>query len=294
MADAPHRAGRRGLGRGLSALLGEQPGGDAPDGSAADVRRVALDDIAPHPDQPRRHIDPQALEALAASLREHGLMQPVVVRALGDGYQLIAGERRWRAARAAGLTHIPAVVRDADDRARLELGLVENVVREDLSPIEVANAVAVLVEDFGQSHQAVATHLGRSRPAVSNLLRLLELPDDVQQMIDRGRLSEGHGRAILMAEGAKERRRLAARAADEAWSVRELERRAREGAPRAPSAPAHRDAQPDDAAHDAAVDAFAAAFDVPVRVRRTRAGVTVELRFADDDAVAAAAARLGR
>lgn len=137
MADAPNRANRRGLGRGLSALLGEQPGG-APDAATeVDVIRLALDDIAPHPDQPRRRIDPAALEALATSLREHGLMQPVVVRAANGGYQLIAGERRWRAARQAGLTHIPAVVRDADDRARLELALVENMVREDLSPIEV-------------------------------------------------------------------------------------------------------------------------------------------------------------
>ncbi|MCB0881555.1 MAG: ParB/RepB/Spo0J family partition protein [Thermoleophilia bacterium] len=294
MADAPNRANRRGLGRGLSALLGEQPGG-APDAATeVDVIRLALDDIAPHPDQPRRRIDPAALEALATSLREHGLMQPVVVRAANGGYQLIAGERRWRAARQAGLTHIPAVVRDADDRARLELALVENMVREDLSPIEVANAVAVLVEDFGQSHQAVATHLGRSRPAVSNLLRLLELPDDVQQMIDAGRLTEGHGRAVLMAEGARERRRLAGQAADGGWSVRELERRARAADPRprgAANDPSAR--EPDTGADDDTVDAFAAAFDVPVRVRRVRGGaVTVELRFPDTSSVDAAVARL--
>ncbi len=298
MADTPaHRGPRRGLGRGLSVLLGEQgqrEGSPDPD-AASDIRTIPLHDIAPHPDQPRRRIDPAALETLATSIAQHGLMQPVVVREVDGGYQLIAGERRWRAAQKAGLEHIPALVREADERLRLEMALVENVVREDLSPIEVANAVAVLVEDFGQSHQQIATHLGRSRPAVSNLLRLLELPDEVQRMVDSGALTEGHGRAILMAEGAKNRKRLAESASQGEWSVRELERRARSISTPKPDADANspgRVAHSADALIDQATDAFVAAFEAPVRVRRARREVVVELRFADDEGLRQALARL--
>lgn len=290
MADAPP-PGRR-LGRGLSALLGDPVmpavgGADADDGG---LTMLAVADIHPNPGQPRRSIDAAALDTLAESIRTHGLVQPVVVRRDADGYELIAGERRWRAAGRAGLEHVPALVRDADARGRLELALVENLVREDLSPMEVARACAVLTEDFGQSHQAVADRLGRARPTVSNLLRLLELPDEVQAMVDQGRLSEGHARAVLMADGARARRRLAERVVAEELSVRQTERLARTVAPTPRGA---RVAAEPTAMADAALEAFTGAFDTPVRVRtQARGGVVVELRFADEDALRAAMDRL--
>ncbi len=290
MAESPHRGPRRGLGRGLSALLGDEPGA-AGRASDVEVRQIAVADIYPQPGQPRRHVDEAALEALVASIAAHGLMQPVVVRRRDEGgYELIAGERRWRAATRAGLGTIPAMVREADARARLELALVENMVREDLSPIDVAHAVAVLVEDFGQSHTQIAVHLGRSRPAVSNLMRLLELPDEVQQMVDSGALSEGHGRAILMADGAKARKRLADDAVDKRWSVRELERRAR-----TPQPAVSRETPPasDTDATDDALDVFTAALGASTRVTAHRGGaVTVRLEFAHAEALRAAVERL--
>jgi len=285
----PEPQGNRRLGRGLSALLGDPV--IAPDAaeSAEGLVELPLESIRPNPDQPRRSIDPAALAVLADSIRQHGLVQPVVVRRDADGYVLIAGERRWRASREAGLERVPALIRDADERGRLELALVENLVREDLSPIEVARACAVLSEDFGQSHQQVADRLGRARPTVSNLIRLLELPDEVQAMVDRGALTEGHARAVLMADGARERRRLAERIAAEGLSVREAERLARrESGRRAPSPRP----EPPDAADDA-LDAFTAVFDTPVRVRARAGGdLVVELRFPDEAALRAAIARI--
>ncbi len=271
------------LGRGLAALLG----GPAPAGVTAAGGLLELDvaAIRPNPKQPRRRFDEAALDALAESLRSSGLVQPVVVRPVGDGgYELIAGERRWQAAQRAGLTRIPALLRDAAERERLELALVENVVREDLNPMELANAVAALVEDFGQTHAYVASTLGRSRPAISNLLRLLELPDVVQELVRDGRLSEGHARAVLMVDGARARRELAERAVTGGLSVRQIEAAARAGA--APPRRARADAEHSPLA-DRAVDALYGLFEAPVRVRR-RAGsdeVVVELRFADEDAL---------
>ena len=179
------------LGRGLSTLLGDAPvaavpaAGPAPAATASGegLRVVSLDRIRPNAAQPRKRIDDDALAALAESIATTGLIQPVVVRELGGGdYELIAGERRWRAATAAGLSEVPAVVRDADERQRLEVGLVENLVRQDLDPIETAQALAALVEDFGQSQADVARSVGRSRSGVANLIRLLELPEDVQEI----------------------------------------------------------------------------------------------------------------
>jgi ParB family chromosome partitioning protein len=284
-------ADRRRLGRGLSALLGDPAQAE---GVAAGegLRQIPLGEIRANPGQPRRRLDEAALSSLAESVRAHGLVQPVVVRALPEGgYELIAGERRWRAAQRAGLHTVPALLRDADERARLELALVENLVREDLSPIEVARACAALIEDFGQTHQQVADGLGRSRPAVSNLLRLLELPDEVQAMVDRGELSEGHGRAILMADGARARRRLAERVVAGGLSVRETERLARAAGTARPATGATRPPPP---VADDALDAFSAAFDTPVRVRSAaRGALVVELRFADEAALRAALDRLG-
>ena len=292
MADASTRD-RRGLGRGLSALLGDAEPlgpGAAPLGSLVEI---PLDAIVPNPDQPRAVIEPEALEALAASIRASGVLQPVVV-APSDAagrHELIAGERRWRAARIAGMERVPAIVRAVDARERLELALVENVVREDLSPIDVAQACACLIEDFGQSHGELAGRLGRSRPAISNLVRLLELPEVVQEMISAGDLSEGHGRAILMADGPARRTRVAETVREQGLSVRATEELARReaGVPR--SAP--RGASEPTPLGDAALEAFGTAFDTPVRVRTgTRGQVVVELRFADSAALSAALERL--
>lgn len=291
------------LGRGLSALLGGgvdrtavAPGPEANAAvpaadSASALTMIPVDAIAPNPGQPRRRFDEAALDALAGSIRDSGLLQPVVVRVVAAGrYELIAGERRWQAAGRAGVAEIPAVVRDADARERLELALVENVVREDLNPMEVARAVAALVEDFGRTHESVATTLGRSRSAISNLLRLLELPDPVQEMVERGELSEGHARAVLQADGAKARRQLAERIVRERLSVRQAEALGRGGTPgRGGRGSAPQEPSP---VADQAIDLFYALLGVPVRVRSTSTGTVVELRFVSDDALELALGQL--
>lgn len=280
------------LGRGLAALLGgPTPVGAEPvtapeAGSGLDL---PVEAIRPNPKQPRRRFDEAALEALAESIRTTGLVQPVVVRPVDGGYELIAGERRWQAARRAGLDRIPALVRDADDRERLELALVENVVREDLNPMELARAVAALVEDFGQTHAQVAQLLGRSRPAVTNLLRLLELPESVAEMVEDGRLSEGHARAVLGVDGARARRELAERVVAEGLSVREAEALAAGQARRHRPRP-HLEPSP---VVDEAVDRLYGLFAAPVRVRpRAKGGIVVELTFADEGALRDALDRL--
>lgn len=275
--------GRRGLGRGLSALLGE---GAAP-AAGPGLLEVPVGAIDPNPSQPRGRIDEGALEALARSIRASGMLQPILVAPAGDDgrHRIVAGERRWRAARLAGLERVPAVVREVDDRERLELSLVENLAREDLTPIEVAQACACLIEDFGQSHAELAGRLGRSRPAVSNLVRLLELPEEIQDMIAAGLLSEGHGRAILMADGRARRLRVAEAAIADGLTVRATEDLARGGS----EGRARRRRPPVGAVGDAALEAFGTAFDAPVRVRAgSRGQMVVELRFADEAALEAA------
>lgn len=277
------------LGRGLAALLG----GPAPSGvmPAGGLLELDVDAIRPNPSQPRRRFEETTLDALTESIRTSGLVQPVVVRPLAEGgYELIAGERRWQAARRAGLERIPALLRSADERERLELALVENVVREDLTPLELAHAVAALVEDFGQTHQQVAGTLGRSRPAITNLLRLLELPDAVQEMVQDGRLAEGHARALLMADGARARRELAERVVAEGLSVRQTEAAARGGSVAARRV---RVRDGDSPIAVRAIDVLYGLFEAPVRVRDGAGGqVVVELRFPDDEALRVALDRL--
>jgi ParB family chromosome partitioning protein len=220
------------MGRGLAAILSVS----STDVADADLRNVPVAEIAPNPKQPRTQFDDAALAALAGSLEERGVLQPVLVRErAGGGYELIAGERRWRAAQLAGLAEIPAIVREADDAASLELALIENMAREDLNPVEEARACAALVEELGLTREAVGRRIGRSRVAVSNLLRLLDLPEEVLGLLESGALSEGHGRAVLMAKDHDARRRLAAAAAEQGWSVRALEQRAREAEEGAPA-----------------------------------------------------------
>jgi ParB family chromosome partitioning protein len=286
---------RRGMGRGLSAILSVS--GDSADED--ELRHLPLDIVVANPRQPRQHFDDESLLALAGSLRERGVIQPVLVRPrLGGTYELIAGERRWRAAQLAELETIPALVRPHDDAAALELALVENMAREDLNPVEEARACAALVEELGLTREEVGRRVGRSRVAVSNLLRILDLPDDALQMIELGDLTEGHGRALLLAEDHAERRRLARLARDEGWSVRVVEARARAansdaGHPRKGNAkPAlHPDQQ---AAAAMIADTLALALGSEVKVRPAAdGGYTVELSISSPDEARALAGRLG-
>src|SRR3989440_4641921 len=215
------------MGRGLSAILSVSSEGA--ESGAEELRELPVELISPSPKQPRRGFDEDGLQGLAGSLEERGVLQPVLVRPVPGGtYELVAGERRWRAAQLAGLEIVPALVRPADDAQALERALIENMAREDLNPVEEARACAALVEELGLTREEVGLRVGRSRVAVSNLIRLLELPDEALALIERGELSEGHGRALLMAEDHDRRRTLARAAASSQWSVRELESRARQ------------------------------------------------------------------
>jgi ParB family chromosome partitioning protein len=211
------------MGRGLAAILSSK-GEIAPAG----LREVPVDLVQANPDQPRTSFDPEQLTALAESIKARGVLQPIVVRPLAGGaYELIAGERRLRASKLADLTTIPAVVRDTDEQERLELALIENMARADLNPVEEARACATLVDDLGLTKEELGRRVGRSRAAVSNLIRLLELPDEVLGAIGDGQLSEGHGRALLRVRDHGARRRLGRNAVANGWSVRETEERAR-------------------------------------------------------------------
>src|SRR4051794_33719223 len=222
VASAAKR-GKRGLGSGLAAILPE-----ASAEHAGELRELPVGVIKPNPNQPRTKIDPDSLSGLASSIEANGVVQPLLVRPLPDGsYELIAGERRWRAAQAAGLAKVPAVVRDQELAERLQVALIENMVREDLNPVDEARACAALVDELGLSKEDLARRVGRSRPAVSNLIRLLDLPDETLELLESGELSEGHGRALLAAEGNDVRRRLARDAVRGGWSVRETENRAK-------------------------------------------------------------------
>lgn len=217
---------RSGLGRGLSALI--------PEGADADhtLRHVHPDEVRPNPRQPRRTFDETALEELAASIKEVGLLQPIVVREDDDGYVLLAGERRLRASRLAGLGTIPAVVRTAEGEDRqLSDALIENIQREQLRPLEEAGAYQELVDEFGWTHDQVATRVGKSRTTITNSLRLLTLPAVVQGMVDRGEIAAGHARALVGLEDRAFAEHVARKAAEEGWSVRQVEEavRARKG-----------------------------------------------------------------
>jgi len=214
---------QKGMGRGLAAILSV-----APKDESEELRQLPTELITPNPNQPRATFDEESLLALADSIRARGVIQPVLVRPLvGGRYELIAGERRWRAARMAELEVIPAVIRRRDDAASLELALIENMARENLNPVEEARACAALVEELELSREDVGLRVGRSRVAVSNLIRLLELPDEALELIESRQLSEGHGRALLLTEDHADRRNLARSAVQAQWSVRELEARAR-------------------------------------------------------------------
>ncbi|MGH2852823.1 MAG: ParB/RepB/Spo0J family partition protein [Solirubrobacteraceae bacterium] len=274
-------------------------------GTQEELREVPVESISPNPRQPRRRFEEEALNALAGSLGERGVLQPVLVRPKPEGtYELVAGERRWRAARIAGLKTIPALVRPHDDAAALELALIENMAREDLNPVEEARACAALVEELGLTREQVGKRVGRGRVAVSNLVRLLDLPDEALELLEEGTLSEGHGRALLLAKDHTVRRHLARTAAEEGWSVRTLEDRARRGnegsrersgkerqtRPRRP-----RGVHPDQAAAAEEIEAtLGEALGTEVKARpRADGGYRVELSFDSSAEALAFAERVG-
>ena len=275
-----------GMGRGLEAILSVS--GEGAKAAAEELRELPVELIVANPKQPRQRFDEEALQALAGSLGERGVLQPVLVRAKPGGtYELVAGERRWRAAQMAGLEKIPALVRARGDAETLELALIENMAREDLSPIEEARACAALVEELGLTRKEVGRRVGRSRVAVSNLMRLLDLPDETIELLEEGALSEGHGRALLLAEDHGARRSLARTAVQEGWSVRTAEARARESNLSSTKAKLPQGARPSaahpdqEAAAREIAETLSAALGAEVQVGVTRAGTyRAQLEFA--------------
>ena len=210
----------RGLGRGLGALLGDAALQSQEGGSLS----LPISQVEPGLKQPRKRFEEDALQDLADSIRTHGIIQPLTVRRLSSGYyQIIAGERRWRAAKLAGLTEVPAVIIEADDRKVMELALIENLQREDLNPIEEANGYKALIQEYGLTQEEAAQRVGKSRPTVANALRLLALPDPVCQLLEEGKLSAGHARAILSLTNGGLQMKLAKKVVEEGLSVRQTE-----------------------------------------------------------------------
>jgi ParB family chromosome partitioning protein len=242
MTDAPTPLSRpkprSGLGRGLNALMGdlarEEPVGGAQTGTSPGIRSLPVGSLTPHPGQPRRHFEESALEELAQSIAQRGLIQPIVVRPHGTGYQIVAGERRWRAAQRARLHEVPVIVRDFDDTQTLEVALVENIQRQDLNAIEEAEAYQRLIADFGHTQDALGKLVHKSRSHIANLLRLLELPRQVQERVLHGKLTMGHARALI---GAPDVETLADKVVDRGLSVRDTEKLVRA------SKPAQRDSE---------------------------------------------------
>ncbi len=268
---------QRGIGRGLSAILPRSQSA-----AVEGLRDLAIELVSPNPEQPRHDLDGEALLALAESIKARGVLQPIVVRSLAGGaYELLAGERRLRAAKLAGLDRIPAIVRAAEAGERLELALIENMAREDLNAVDEARACATLVEDLGITKEELGRRLGRSRVAISNLIRLLDLPDEALALIEARQLTEGHGRALLLCKDQAARRRLARDASAGGWSVRDTEQRARQTGQQ-PGA-SQRLAPPTQLRPDlvdalaAAEDALTAALGREVRVRARGDGCRVEI-----------------
>jgi ParB family chromosome partitioning protein len=293
---------KKALGKGLGALIGEARGALAHPGGVSGppegrLRELPLADISVNRRQPRRTFSDEELQELAASIRALGIVQPIVVRPLhpavapagqGSGlapsgvrFELIAGERRLRAAKLAGLEYVPALVRPADEAASLEIALAENVAREDLNAIEEAQAYAALADEFGLTHERIAELVGRSRVAVTNLLRLLDLPDDVQAMLEGGELTEGHGRALLALPDHGERRRVARLVVTEGLTVRQVEALVRKLLEKGPegAAPAARpSAGPD---YTELADELYGVFEAPVRIRSGKRGGAIRIAFKD-------------
>ena len=265
-------ARNRGLGRGLAALVAEFPAGQV------SLVELDIDQVRPNPRQPRTRFDDDAITTLAESIKSEGVVQPIIVRDAGDGYQIVAGERRWRASQRAGLTTIPAIVRPLDERESMIMALAENVSREDLNPVEQARAYAVLSDELGLSQTEIARRVGKSRPAVANTMRLLDLPDPALELIESGSLSEGHGRALLLTGGQDERLALARLAVKRGLSVRDTEAAAKRLAKPKAAARARPSGFDEELAH-LAVDAAWQSLKLRASVRSGPRGGSVEIRF---------------
>lgn len=269
-------ARKSGLGRGLDSLLPvERP--------QAGFSHLPIESIAPNPQQPRSHFGEESLAALADSIREVGVLQPIVVRPEGDGYVLVLGERRCRAARIAGLDEVPAIVRsgDMDETSSLTEALIENVQREDLSPLEEAAGYQQLMEDFGLTHESVAQRVGKSRSAITNTLRLLQLPAAIQGMVGRGELAAGHARALLALEDQAYAVHIAQRVVGEGWSVRQVEdavKKRRSGKPGAGRTPVVRPA-----AIIELEDRLGQRFGTAVKIDHGKRGGKVSIRYSSLD-----------
>ncbi len=281
--------GRRGLGRGLSALIatGEGVGG-------LKFEELPVSAIRPNARQPRQTFPRSGIEELAASIREVGVLQPLVVRSTTAGFELIAGERRLRAAKEAGLERVPVLIRQAGDNEAMELALVENLQRENLSPLETAAAYQALMEGFGLTKDQLARRLGKSRAAVTNTLRLAQLPEQIREMLGQGQLSEGHARALLGLETEDQMARLARRVQDEKLSVRQTEDlvRGQAAEPRETTTTATYATPQTSEAFDEASRVIREAIELPVRVKSFRRGGKVEIRFTDQQQLEALVALL--
>lgn len=275
----------KGLGKGLSALIGSNNYSTVSQNESRGYQSgrvyqiLSISQIDANPNQPRTSFNDETIGELADSIREVGVVQPVLVRRAGSRFELVAGERRLRAARMAGLNDIPALIREADDGESLELALIENINREDLNPVDTARAYASLQEDFGLTQEMLAKKVGRSRPAIANTLRLLELPSEVQKLIEAGSLSEGHGRALLSLPDRATQKRLAARIVSRDMSVRQAEKLAGREAAGAINAPEPLKSPVDQEMLNEATDAVYSAFQLPARVRWTAKGGRVEIEF---------------
>lgn len=278
---------KSGLGKGLEALFAENAVEEQ--GKAVSLRLL---EIEPNRDQPRKQFDEAALSDLSASIAQHGVLQPLLVRPLpGGGYQLVAGERRWRAARMAGLEEVPAVIRELTDREAAELAMIENLQREDLNPMEEARGYHTLMETYGMTQEEAAQAVNKSRPAVANALRLLQLPGPVAELVADGRLSAGHARAVLAFSGEEERLAAAREAAEKGLTVRELERRAKAArSSRREAAPASAFAR-DSFYHEVEL-ALTEQMGRRVRVSEKNGGGTLQIEFFDRDDLRALANRL--
>lgn len=272
---------RRGLGRGLSALIatGESVGG-------LRFEEIPTSAVRSNVHQPRRSFPESSIQELAASIREVGILQPLVVRVTEEGFELIAGERRLRAAREAGLDRVPVLIRQAHEGESMELALVENLQREDLNPLETAAAYQALMESFGLSRDQLAARLGKSRAAVTNTLRLVQLPESVKNMLSEGRLSEGHARSLLALEEEDQMLEMAAKVESQRLSVRKLEQMVRERLSKGVQSSKDEAPQPSPEREEElerASSAIQEAISLPTRVRKTRRGGKIEIRFRQEE-----------
>ena len=287
-------AKRSGLGKGLGALLGEDALGVledvAAEGTPSALREVDLNSVRPNPNQPRKDFDEGALQELADSVKRNGILQPIVVREAGDGFEIVAGERRWKAAGIAGLETVPVVVRSVSDDEILVLALVENLQRSDLNPIEAARGYRHLMEQGDLTQEALSQIVSKSRPAIANALRLLDLPDEIQDMVVAGKLSAGHARAILSVEGEESRYALAERVVAEGLSVRQTENLASvfsvtEEAPRPKRTPVPE-------AYKSAARRLRKDLNTKVSVKTVRGHNKIEIEFTDEDELEALVRRI--